>query len=147
MHLEDWKGPEEFLALYTDFGVPVVGIVGYRGLQLGTFDTVTGLIPYKTDKVSLGLPPRPEHHRLKSPSELQQRQRQMQSEKPPKEHLYKGTSDCFKKIAAEEGMAASTKVSWRVVQNQDANPRSEATRCRETLALQIVGCASSRSRA
>merc|ERR1712194_298960 len=27
-------------------------------------------------------------------------------EKPPEEHLYKGTGDCFKKIAAEEGMAA-----------------------------------------
>lgn len=29
------KGPGGFLALYTGFGVSVVGIVGYRGLQLG----------------------------------------------------------------------------------------------------------------
>merc|ERR1712014_361431 len=31
---------------------------------------------------------------------------QMQSEKPPEEHLYKGTMHCFKKIAQEEGMAS-----------------------------------------
>merc|ERR1712050_533846 len=68
------KGPGGFLALYTGFGVSVVGIVGYRGLPLGPFDTV-------------------------------RRRLQMQSEKPPEEHLYKGTGDCFKKIAAEEGLA------------------------------------------
>merc|ERR1712027_102959 len=43
-------GPGGFLALYTGFGVSVVGIVGYRGLQLGCFDTITGLNPYKKDK-------------------------------------------------------------------------------------------------
>merc|ERR1712113_503992 len=47
-------GPGGFLALYTGFGVSVVGIVGYRGLQLGTFDTITGINPYKTDKGILG---------------------------------------------------------------------------------------------
>merc|ERR1712110_775100 len=64
-----------FFALYTGFGVSVVGIVGYRGIQLGTFDTV-------------------------------RRRMQMQAEKPPEEHIYKGTGDCFKRIAAEEGLAA-----------------------------------------
>merc|ERR1712060_1015152 len=48
------KGPGGFLALYTGFGVSVVGIVGYRGLQLGCFDTITGLNPYKSDKGILG---------------------------------------------------------------------------------------------
>merc|ERR1712108_19879 len=48
------KGPGGFLALYTGFGVSVVGIVGYRGLQLGTFDTITGLNPYKKDKGIMG---------------------------------------------------------------------------------------------
>merc|ERR1712051_200423 len=48
------KGPGGFLALYTGFGVSVVGIVGYRGLRLGCFDTITGLNPYKTDKGILG---------------------------------------------------------------------------------------------
>merc|ERR1711920_488470 len=37
-------GPGGFFALYTGFGVSVVGIVGYRGLQLGTFDTITNAV-------------------------------------------------------------------------------------------------------
>ena len=64
------KGPGGFFALYTGFGVSVYGI--NRGLQLGTFDTITTL-------------------------------QRMQSEKPVEEHIYKGTMDCFRKIAAEEG--------------------------------------------
>merc|ERR1712137_1154955 len=48
------KGPGGFGALYTGFGVSVVGIVGYRGLQLGTFDTITGLNPWKKDKGIMG---------------------------------------------------------------------------------------------
>lgn len=40
------KGPGGFFALYTGFGVSVCGIIGYRGLQLGTFDTITGLNPW-----------------------------------------------------------------------------------------------------
>merc|ERR1712039_648753 len=47
-------GPGGFFALYAGFGVSVVGIVGYRGFQLGTFDTITGLNPYKSDKGILG---------------------------------------------------------------------------------------------
>merc|ERR1711978_284568 len=35
--MKTMKGPGGFLALYTGFGVSVVGIVGYRGLQLGCF--------------------------------------------------------------------------------------------------------------
>ena len=30
----------------------------------------------------------------------------MQAEKPVEQHIYKGTADCLKKIAAEEGVAA-----------------------------------------
>jgi len=103
-----------FLALYTGFGVSVVGIVGYRGLQLGCFDTITGLNPYKENKGFMGA--------LSTfaaaqtaitigagatyPFDTVRRRLQMQSEKPVEEHLYKGTGDCFKKIAAEEGLAA-----------------------------------------
>jgi len=107
-------GPGGFMALYTGFGVSVVGIVGYRGLQLGCFDTITGLNPYKKDKGIMGA--------LTTfcaaqtaitigagatyPFDTIRRRLQMQSEKPPEEHIYKGTMDCFKKIAAEEGLAA-----------------------------------------
>jgi solute carrier family 25 (adenine nucleotide translocator) protein 4/5/6/31 len=107
-------GPGGFMALYTGFGVSVVGIVGYRGLQLGTFDTITGINPWKKDKGVIGA--------LSTfaaaqtaitigaaatyPFDTVRRRLQMQSEKPVEEHLYKGTMDCFKTIAAEEGMAA-----------------------------------------
>jgi len=108
------KGPGGFFALYTGFGVSVVGIVGYRGLQLGCFDSITGLNPWKEDKGVMGA--------LSTfaaaqtaitigagatyPFDTVRRRLQMQSEKPVEEHLYKGTMDCFKKIAAEEGLVA-----------------------------------------
>jgi len=106
------KGPGGFFALYTGFGVSVCGIIGYRGLQLGTFDTITGLNPWKKDPGFLGA--------LTTfgaaqtaitigagatyPFDTVRRRLQMQSEKPVEEHIYKGTVDCFKKIAAEEGL-------------------------------------------
>merc|ERR1719446_1177165 len=100
------------MALYTGFGVSVVGIVGYRGLQLGCFDTITGLNPYKKDKgimgavstfvaaqtaITLGAG-------VSYPFDTVRRRLQMQAEKPVEEHIYKGTADCLKKIAAEEGV-------------------------------------------
>jgi solute carrier family 25 (adenine nucleotide translocator) protein 4/5/6/31 len=103
-----------FLALYTGFGVSVAGIVGYRGIQLGTFDTITGINPYAKDKgivgavstfiaaqsaITLGAG-------ATYPFDTVRRRMQMQAEKPPEEHLYKGTGHCFKTIAAEEGLAA-----------------------------------------
>merc|ERR1712217_128513 len=108
------KGPGGFMALYTGFGVSVIGIVGYRGLQLGCFDTITGLNPWKKDKgfmgaistfgaaqtaITIGAG-------ATYPFDPVRRRLQMQSEKPVEEHLYKGTMHCFKKIAAEEGMMA-----------------------------------------
>merc|ERR1712161_101739 len=75
--------------------------------------TICGLNPYKSDKGALGA--------LTTfgaaqtaitigagatyPFDTVRRRLQMQSEKPPEEHLYKGTGDCFKKIAAEEGLS------------------------------------------
>merc|ERR1711933_262188 len=96
------------------FGASVVGIVGYRGLQLGTFDTITGLNPYKSDKGILGAASTFAAAQtaitigagVTYPFDTVRRRLQMQSEKPVEEHLYKGTGDCFKKIAAEEGLAA-----------------------------------------
>merc|ERR1712147_413129 len=107
-------GPGGAMALYTGFGVSVVGIVGYRGLQLGFFDTITGLNPYKSDKGILGAVSTFGAAQTAItigagatyPFDTVRRRLQMQSEKPPEEHIYKGTADCFKKIAAEEGLAA-----------------------------------------
>jgi len=108
------KGPGGFGALYTGFGVSVVGIVGYRGLQLGTFDTIVGLNPWKKDKGFMGAVSTFGAAQTAItigagatyPFDTVRRRLQMQSEKPPEEHIYKGTMDCFKKIAAEEGLAA-----------------------------------------
>mmetsp|Transcript_65732 Transcript_65732/g.169168 ORF Transcript_65732/g.169168 Transcript_65732/m.169168 type:complete len:306 (+) Transcript_65732:84-1001(+) len=108
------KGPQGFFGLYAGFGVSVVGIVGYRGLQLGTFDTITGINPYKKDKGILGAASTFAAAQTAItigagatyPFDTVRRRLQMQSEKPVEEHLYKGTMDCFKKIAAEEGLAA-----------------------------------------
>merc|ERR1711920_23594 len=107
-------GPGGFFALYTGFGVSVVGIVGYRGLQLGTFDTITGLNPYKKDKGILGAITTFLAAQTAItigagatyPFDTVRRRLQMQSEKPVEEHIYKGTLDCFKRIGSEEGMAA-----------------------------------------
>merc|ERR1711972_1003122 len=107
------SGPGGFLALYTGFGVSVVGIVGYRGLQLGTFDTITGLNPWKKDKGLMGAVSTFGAAQTAItigagatyPFDTVRRRLQMQSEKPVEEHLYKGTMHCFKKIAAEEGLA------------------------------------------
>ena len=109
------KGPGGVGALYTGFGVSVVGIVGYRGLQLGTFDTITGLNPWKKDKGIMGAVTTFAAAQTAItigagatyPFDTVRRRLQMQSEKPPEEHLYKGTMDCFKKIAAEEGVGPS----------------------------------------
>ena len=108
------QGPGGF-ALYTGFGVSVCGIIGYRGLQLGTFDTITGLNPYKKDKGILGAVSTFAAAQTAItigagatyPFDTVRRRLQMQSEKPPEEHIYKGTADCFKKIAAEEGRGPS----------------------------------------
>jgi solute carrier family 25 (adenine nucleotide translocator) protein 4/5/6/31 len=107
------KGPQGFFGLYAGFGVSVVGIVGYRGLQLGTFDTITGLNPYKKDKGIMGAVSTFAAAQTAItigagatyPFDTVRRRLQMQSEKPVEEHLYKGTMDCFSKIAAEEGLA------------------------------------------
>merc|ERR1711970_1352882 len=106
------SGPGGFLALYTGFGVSVVGIVGYRGIQLGTFDTMTGLNPWKKDKGIVGAVSTFGAAQTAItfgagatyPFDTVRRRLQMQSEKPVEQHIYKGTGDCLKKIAAEEGV-------------------------------------------
>merc|ERR1739848_969708 len=106
------QGPGGFMALYTDFGVSVVGIVGYRGLQLGTFDTITGLNPYKSDKGIMGAVSTfvaaqtaiTVGAAATYPFDTVRRRLQMQSEKPVEEHIYKGTMHCFQKVAADEGL-------------------------------------------
>merc|ERR1719444_631545 len=108
------SGPGGFFALYSGFGVSLMGIIPYRGFQLGAFDTIVGLNPYKNDKGALGFfstfgaaqSAIIAGAAISYPFDTVRRRLQMQAEKPKEEHIYGGTMDCLKKIAAEEGVAA-----------------------------------------
>merc|ERR1712224_894789 len=108
------KGPQGPLGLYAGFGVSLMGIIPYRGFQLGAFDTLVGLNPYKKDPGLLGIVSTFASAQtaiiagagISYPFDTVRRRLQMQAEKPVEEHVYKGTFDCLKKIAAEEGIAA-----------------------------------------
>lgn len=107
-------GPGGFFSLYAGFGVSLMGIIPYRGFQLGAFDTLVGLNPYKKDKGAVGFVTTFASAQtaiiagaaISYPFDTVRRRLQMQAEKPVEEHIYKGTVDCLKKIAAEEGVAA-----------------------------------------
>merc|ERR1711937_476170 len=106
------SGPMGPMGLYAGFGVSLAGIIPYRGFQLGAFDTLVGLNPYKSDKGVLGIVTTFFSAQsaiiagagISYPFDTVRRRLQMQAEKPVEEHVYKGTMDCLKKIAAEEGV-------------------------------------------
>lgn len=107
-------GPQGPAGLYAGFGVSLMGIIPYRGFQLGAFDTLVGLNPFKDDKGMLGIVSTFAAAQsaiiagagISYPFDTVRRRLQMQAEKPKEEHIYAGTGDCLKKIAAEEGIAA-----------------------------------------
>jgi len=102
-------------ALYNGIGVSVVGIIPYRGVYFGLFDTLSGYNPYQKSEnavqragskfacaqfsaISAGY--------ASYPFDTVRRRLQMQSEKPQEEWVYKGTADCFGKIVKDEGTTA-----------------------------------------
>mmetsp|Transcript_104230 Transcript_104230/g.145207 ORF Transcript_104230/g.145207 Transcript_104230/m.145207 type:complete len:299 (-) Transcript_104230:197-1093(-) len=104
--------------LYNGVGVSVVGIIPYRGVYFGLFDTLSGYNPYQTSDnsflralskfgcaqfsaISAGY--------ASYPFDTVRRRLQMQSEKPKEEWVYQGTADCFQKIIKDEGVAAMFK--------------------------------------
>jgi solute carrier family 25 (adenine nucleotide translocator) protein 4/5/6/31 len=101
--------------LYNGIGVSVTGIIPYRGVYFGLFDTLSGYNPYQKSEsnvlrgaskfacaqfsaIAAGY--------ASYPFDTVRRRLQMQSEKPQEDWVYKGTVDCFKKIVKEEGTAA-----------------------------------------
>merc|ERR1719223_1950455 len=99
-------------SLYNGIGVSVVGIIPYRGVYFGLFDTLSGYNPYQKSEnglmragskficaqfsaITAGY--------ASYPFDTVRRRLQMQSEKPESEWVYKGTADCLKKIMADEG--------------------------------------------
>merc|ERR1711971_777814 len=102
-------------ALYNGIGVSIVGIIPYRGVYFGLFDTLSGYNPYQKSQnnimraaskfgcaqfsaIAAGY--------ASYPFDTVRRRLQMQSEKPESEWVYKGTADCFGKIMKEEGVSA-----------------------------------------
>jgi len=107
-------GPKGVAGCYAGLGVSLQGIIAYRGIQLGTFDTITGLNPYRSDKGLLGAVSTfaaaqsaiicgmmPTY-----PFDTVRRRLQMQAERPRETWLYDGAMDCVKKIARDEGAIA-----------------------------------------
>jgi len=101
-------------ALYNGFGVSVVGIIPYRGVYFGLYDTLREQNPYKSDKGFMGIVSKFAVAQFTAisagyasyPMDTVRRRLQMQSEKPVEEWIYSGTMDCFKKIIAEEGVTS-----------------------------------------
>mmetsp|Transcript_18815 Transcript_18815/g.33954 ORF Transcript_18815/g.33954 Transcript_18815/m.33954 type:complete len:317 (+) Transcript_18815:567-1517(+) len=104
--------------LYNGVGVSVVGIIPYRGVYFGLFDTLSGYNPYQknengflraaskfvcaqTSAIAAGY--------ASYPFDTVRRRLQMQSEKPKEEWVYAGTVDCFQKIIKNEGVSAMFK--------------------------------------
>merc|ERR1719160_1987084 len=108
------SGPAGPLGLYNGFGVSVVGIVPFRGTYFGVNDTLVSINPYQKDKGLVGIASKFVCAQTAAlcaayasyPFDTVRRRLQMQSEKPQEEWVYKGTMDCFGKIAAEEGVGA-----------------------------------------
>jgi solute carrier family 25 (adenine nucleotide translocator) protein 4/5/6/31 len=102
-------------SVYNGIGVSVVGIIPYRGVYFGLFDTLSGYNPYQTSDNNLARAGSKFLCAQSSaiaagyasyPFDTVRRRLQMQSEKPESEWVYKGTADCFSKIIKEEGTTA-----------------------------------------
>jgi solute carrier family 25 (adenine nucleotide translocator) protein 4/5/6/31 len=101
--------------IYNGVGVSIVGIIPYRGVYFGLFDTLSGYNPYQksennllraaskfacaqTSAIAAGY--------ASYPFDTVRRRLQMQSEKPKDQWVYSGTMDCFTKIMKDEGTSA-----------------------------------------
>jgi solute carrier family 25 (adenine nucleotide translocator) protein 4/5/6/31 len=97
--------------LYTGWTVTCLGAFVYRAGQLGFFKQIQDLNPYQKDKGYLGAlssfvavtVARSAVMPFNYPFDTVRRRMMLQSEKPLAERTYKGSWDCFKKIAAKEG--------------------------------------------
>jgi len=108
------RGPSGVMGLYNGFGVSVAGIIPYRGVYFGMYDSLLQLNPFKRDAGPLRLLSTFAIAQATAitagyasyPFDTIRRRLQMQSEKPKAEWLYASTMDCFWKILKEEGTTA-----------------------------------------
>jgi solute carrier family 25 (adenine nucleotide translocator) protein 4/5/6/31 len=112
--LKTARGPKGPIALYNGFGVSVAGIIPYRGVYFGLYDSLREKNPYKNDLGVLGISSKFAVAQSTAicagyasyPFDTIRRRLQMQSEKPKEQWVYKGTADCLKKIVKNEGFRA-----------------------------------------
>jgi len=105
------------MALYNGFGVSVMGIIPYRGVYFGLYDTLSSKNPYKKDLGMVGIASKFGVAQFTAitagyasyPFDTVRRRLQMQSNKPRSEWIYSGTVDCFFKIMKDEGVGAMFK--------------------------------------
>lgn len=105
------KGPR---ALYNGFTVSVIGIIPYRGVYFGMFDSLREKNPWKKDRGLIGFASKFGVAQFTAiaagyasyPFDTIRRRLQMQSNKPRETWLYNGTMDCFGKVVKNEGMTA-----------------------------------------
>jgi solute carrier family 25 (adenine nucleotide translocator) protein 4/5/6/31 len=108
------QGPSGPRGLYNGFGVSVIGIIPYRGVYFGMYDSLSGLNPLRDHPGALALGVKFAIAQTTAitagyvsyPFDTVRRRLQMQSEKPKAEWLYNGTLDCLRKIVKEEGATA-----------------------------------------
>lgn len=108
------SGNQGVLGLYNGFGISVAGIIPYRGVYFGLYDTAREMNPYNKDTGIMGVCSKfviAQSVAISAgyasyPFDTIRRRLQMQSERPKEEWTYKGTADCFSKILKEEGGAA-----------------------------------------
>lgn len=108
------RGPKGPLALYNGFGVSVAGIIPYRGVYFGMYDSLREKNPWRRDMGPVGIISKFGVAQITAitagyasyPFDTVRRRLQMQSEKPKEQWVYKGTFDCFAKVWRDEGMRA-----------------------------------------
>jgi len=106
-----------FRGLYNGFGVSVAGIIPYRGVYFGLYDSLREKNPYKDNLGVIGVVSKFTLAQCVAiaagyasyPFDTVRRRLMMQSEKPREQWVYNGTVNCFAKIWKEEGMNAMFK--------------------------------------
>lgn len=107
-------GPRGVLGLYNGFGVSVLGIIPYRGVYFGLYDSLREMNPYKHNYGVIGVVSKFAVAQFTAimagyasyPFDTVRRRLQMQSDKPVEQWVYRGTVDCFIKIYKEKGVTA-----------------------------------------
>lgn len=108
------ENPAGLYRLYNGFGVSVVGIIPYRGVYFGMYDSLASVNPYKDNKGLIGIGSKFAIAQATAitagyasyPLDTIRRRLQMQSEKPAYQWAYRNAFDCYFKIMQEEGALA-----------------------------------------